>query len=172
PDGEIERHVQISVRPDRVLLEYSLAMNAVTLRQQLERQGVSPEATLAKMWKQYEKVVLRSLPKKLRLSIDDHSIGFRPVRASYSGWSHRHLVCLFKADVALKRQRSEIVVTDGNFPQTLGNYRIAMKGRSGAQVENTTAALLVSKAEPISLAKLSEAERKAAAQAKGVIVLE
>lgn len=172
PDDEIERRVQISVKPDRVLVEYSIAMNEVTLKDQLEKEGLKPAATLPEMWKQYQEIVLESLPKKLQLTVDGRIVRFEPVQATYRGWSHRHLECLFKADVQLERERSEIVVTDGNFANSQGKYRIAMKGRSGAKIENANVPLLVSRAKPVELAKLKKQQKQDVAKAQGEVVLE
>ncbi len=172
PDGEIERRVQVSVKPDCVLVQYSLAMNGATLEKELRRLGQKPAGTRSAMWKQYQEIILPSLRKHLHLTIDGESSPLEPVRAEYSGWSHRQLTCLLKAEVLLTQQLKTIIVTDGNFLDTPGNYRIAMKGRSGAKMETSTVSTLVTRAKPVALAKLTKLQKLATARARGEFALE
>jgi hypothetical protein len=108
----------------------------------------------------------------MRLTVDGEIARLEPIQASFSGWSHGHLICLFKADIQLKRQRTKIVVTDGNFADDPGNYRIAMKGRSGAKIEKASVPPLVSRAKPVALVKLAKPKKQAAVTAQGEAVLD
>ncbi|MEM9826040.1 MAG: hypothetical protein AAF958_05600 [Planctomycetota bacterium] len=170
PDGEIERRVQVVVKPDRVLVEYSLVMNKTTLAAQLRKGGLQPAADLSDMWKQYEKIALRSLPKDLQLDVKGAKVPVQPLRASYTGWSHRHLVCLLKADVSFDQERTKIVVTDANFPDVPGSYRIALKGRSGVNIDDASVPQLVSDAKSVYPAKLPKSKKQAALTAEGQVV--
>lgn len=176
PDGEIERRVQISVKPDRVLIEYTIAMNDVTLgkqlKTQLEKDGTQPAEETPERWKQYQELALRMLPEKVSLKVDGKTVPLKGLRASVSGWSHPHLVCLLKADVQTKRSGARISVTDGNFPDAPGQFRIAMKGRSGASIENASVPTTVSRAKGVSLEDLTNQQRRMALTAKGEIVLD
>lgn len=170
PDGEIERRVQVSVKPDCVLVEYSLGMNEATLEKELRKHGQKPGDTLSDKWSQYQKIVLPSLAKNMQVTIDGDGQRPKPLRADYSGWSHRHLLCLFKVDVKLSRKPTTIVVTDRNFLDTPGKYRIAMKGRSGAKLEKSSVPPTVSRARPVELSKLSQKKKQTAARAFGQFV--
>ncbi|MEM0925963.1 MAG: hypothetical protein AAGJ83_07990 [Planctomycetota bacterium] len=172
PDGAVERRIQVSVKPDRVLMEYSIAMNAVTLKMELKAHGVSLAKTDDERRKQYQEVVLRSLPKKMRLTLDGESAAIKPVRADYSGWSHPHLTCLFRAELEAFDRSASIAFSDENFPNASGSYRIAMKGRSGVRVINSTVPALVSQARPVELEDLSKSQRATVMMAKGEIVVD
>jgi len=51
----------------------------------------------------------------------------------------------------------ELAAVDvANFVETTGHYRIAMKGRSGTTIENSTVPPILSRAKPVLLAKLGE----------------
>ena len=65
PDGQIERSVQIRVKPDAILVEYTLAMSEATLENQLREGGEMTDVALSKKWNQYKKLVLPSLAKKI-----------------------------------------------------------------------------------------------------------
>ncbi|HAY81836.1 MAG TPA: hypothetical protein DCY79_18690 [Planctomycetaceae bacterium] len=171
PNGKIERRVQVSVKPDRVLVEYSLAMNAVTLEAELRKCGQKPAETFDTMWQQYQKIILPAIHQHLRLSVDGKSTPLQPIRAEYSGWSHRHLTCLLKADVALTQRPQKLVVTDGNFCDAPGNYRIAMKPRSGVRMKNSTVSPTLTRAKPIVLMALTKPQQQAAARAQGEFAL-
>ena len=172
PDGEIERRVQVVVKPDVVLVEYSLAMNEATLDKELHRFSEKPAEKLAEKWNQYREVILPQLPKHMRVTIDGERVSLQAVRAVYTGWSHVHLTCLLKTEIEMGRERTSIVVTDTNFPKTPGHFRFAMKGRSGATIENATVPPTLSRAKPVALAELAKPQREAAAKAKGEIVLD
>ncbi len=172
PDGEIERRVQVSVKPDCVLVQYSLAMNEGTLEKELRKHGQKPAETFALKWKQYEGIILRSLPTHMRLTIDGKPSAFKPIRADYSGWSHRHLTCLLKAEILLAEQRKTIILTDSNLLNTPGSYRIAMKGRSGAKMENSTVPPLVTRAKPVKLTSLTNKQKQVATRAQADFALE
>lgn len=167
PDGEIERRVQVVVKPDRVLVEYSLAMNEATLENELLRCEQRPAETLASMWEQYQEIVLPSLPENMHLTIDGECSPLKPIRADYSGRSHVQLTCLLRSDILLTEQPKKIIVTDGNFLDSPGDYRIAMKGRSGAKMVEPTVPPLVTRAKPVVLSKLTKQQKQAAARAEG-----
>ena len=171
PDGEIERRVQISVKPDRVLLTYSLAMSKATLAKELRRLKQEPTETFSDMWKQYQKLILPSLQKHLRVTVNGKCSPVKSIRADYTGWSHRHLTCLLRADIQLSNDAKKIVVTDGNFPDASGNYRIAIKARSGATMEKASVPPLVMRAKPVVLAKLKKEQKLAATRAEGTFLL-
>lgn len=167
PDGEIDRRVQVSVKADSVLVQYSLAMSKATLKKQLRQHDTEPAATLPAMWKQYQKIILTSLHKHMRLTVDGKSSPIKPIKANYSGWSHLHLNCLLKAQIRLSPEPKNIVVTDANFLDAPGNYRIAMKGRSGAKMESSPVPSTTSRAKPIVLVKMSEPEKQTATRVEG-----
>ncbi|MEM9364847.1 MAG: hypothetical protein AAGD07_02550 [Planctomycetota bacterium] len=159
PDDVIERRVQISVKPDRVLLEYSLTMNDTTLAGQLAKHDLKPAETSSQRWDQFQELALQSLPATIALTVDGHAVPWEPIRSSYSGWSHRQLSCLFAAYVRLTARPTRIVVADHSFPQNPGEYRIAMKSRSGAKMADSTVPVLVSGAQAVSLEGLKPSER-------------
>ncbi|MEM6690189.1 MAG: hypothetical protein AAF664_12220 [Planctomycetota bacterium] len=159
PDGEIERRVQISVKPSRILVEYSLEMSEVTLRKELMDRGLRPSENSTEMWAQFKTVALTSLPKGMSLVIDGETVQLSPLSASYSGWSHRKLSCLLAAEIELSRKKKRVSITDRNFSDTPGHYRMALKSRSGAQIENSTKPLLISKMEPVVLSTLEEPQK-------------
>jgi hypothetical protein len=167
PDGEIERRVQVTVKPDRVLLQYSLAMSKATLEKELRKHKQKPSGTFSGMWKQYQRVILPSLQKHLRVTVDGKCLPVKGLRADYTGWSHRHLTCLLKTDIQLTEDAMTIVVIDGNYPDEPGNYRIAMKARSGATMKTSNVSPLVMRAKPVVLAKLKKEQKKVATRAEG-----
>ena len=169
PDGEIERRVQIVVKADCVLVEYSLAMNQVTLAKELRKNGVNPVKDFSQKWNQYRDLILPLLAKQLYLELDGKPLQLKPVSADYAGWSHRHLTALMRANVTLAEQSKTISVLDTNFPDALGNYRIAMKARSGVSLENSNVPLLTSRARSVQLCKMAKVEREAATRAAGEI---
>ncbi len=171
PDGELERRVQIVVKPNVVLVEYSLAMNEATLDKELHRLGEKPNGELSEKWDQYRKMILPQLPKHMGVIVDGESVPLHAVRADYRGWSHVHLTFLLKAEIHTNRERTSILVTDANFVETPGHYRIAMKGRSGTTIENSTVPPMLSRAKPVLLSELARPKREAASRAKGQIVL-
>ncbi|MEM6689388.1 MAG: hypothetical protein AAF664_08185 [Planctomycetota bacterium] len=172
PDGEIERRVQITVKRDCVLVEYTLGMSHATLAKALASHGIAPDLEFAAMWRQYQAIVLSTLPKKIHCTIGEEQIRFEPVQASYSGWSHRQLVCLFRANLTDEPHRRMIKLIDGNFANVPGTYRIALKGRSGAKIENATVPPIVSRSRPILLTDLTSAEKKQATTVEGAIVID
>ena len=70
PDGEIERRVQVVVKAECVLVEYSLAMNQVTLAKELRKNGVNPVKDFSQKWNQYRDLILPLLAKQLYLELD------------------------------------------------------------------------------------------------------
>ncbi|MEL7267231.1 MAG: hypothetical protein AAFP69_20800, partial [Planctomycetota bacterium] len=96
----------------------------------------------------------------------------KAMRASYSGWSHRHLVCLLKADITPKALSSKIEVDDNNFPAAPGSYRIALKGRSGVSLKNATVPPIISGAKPVDPSTLSKTQRRAASRAEAEVILQ
>ena len=171
PDGEIERRVQIVVKPDSILIEYSIGMNKATLRKQLRRHRTKPASDLIKMWKQYEQPILSTLKNNFLITIDGMPSPVEAIQASYSGWSHKHLTCLLKANVTLDSKPKKIVVSDGNFHDSPGDYRIAMKSRSGAVLERSTVPVLTGRADARTLTDLTKLERKEFTQAQGDVSL-
>lgn len=172
PDGEVERRVQIVVKPDVVLIEYSLAMNEATLAKEIHRLGEEPAEELAEKWHQYRQVMLPQLPKHIRVIVDGERVALHAVRADYTGWSHVHLSCLLKAEIKLTEKRASILVSDANFPKTPGQYRIAMKGRSGAMVNDATVPPIISRAKPVALVDLTEEQKTAATKAIAEVMLD
>ena len=170
PDGEIERRVQVSVKRDGVLIEYSLGMNETTLEAELRKLGWKPAPTVSDKWNQYKKLVASSLAKNIQVTINGEEQPVKPLRAVYSGWSHRHLSCLVRVDAKLTDPRAAITVTDRNFLDTPGKYRLAMKARRGAKLEDSSVPLLVSRAQPVELVKLSKKEKHSATRAAGTFV--
>ena len=167
PDDEIERRVQISVKPDCVLVEYSLWMNEATLRKELRRHGEKPVESLADNWGLYQDIILSTLPQHMNFSVDGKDGSLEPLHAVYSGWSHRYLNCLFRGEVLLSGEPKRVVLTDRNFVDTPGEYRIALKARSGASLRESNAAALLTNAEPVRLAELPEQQKRAATRAEG-----
>lgn len=166
PDEQIERRVQVIVEPDGIQVQYTLAMNKATLGDELRKHELEPAQTLRAMWKQYERIILPLLSERMLLSVDGENSSLKPIRAEYLGWSHRHLVCYLRREVRLTNQSKTILLTDGNFPNAPGNYRIAMKGYSGAKMENPTIPALVSRAEPVEIYQLNEEQKEMATRAK------
>ena len=116
-DGEIERRVQIVVKADCVLVEYSLAMNEITLAKELRKNGVNPVKDFSQKWNQYRDLILPLLAKQLYLELDGKPLQLKPVSADYAGWSHRHLNALVRANVTLAEQSKTISVLDTNKSQ-------------------------------------------------------
>ncbi|MEM6777104.1 MAG: hypothetical protein AAF670_05580 [Planctomycetota bacterium] len=172
PNDEIERRVQIVVKADCVLVEYTLAMNEATVEKQLASFGIEPAEKLEAKWKQYEQIILPTLPKKIAVTFGGETLHLQPLRANYTGWSHRHLVCLLKADISPTDSVTKIVIIDKNFPDIPGHYRIAMKGRSGVKVENTNVPPIVSRAKEATPSKERKERRLALSTAKGDVVLD
>ncbi|MEO1527444.1 MAG: hypothetical protein AAFX06_18605 [Planctomycetota bacterium] len=161
PDGEIERRVQVIVRPDKVSVQYSLAMNRTTLETQLRQLGEQPAETVDTVWRQFQKAIPRVLAKRMTVTVDGQATTLKPVRADFSGWSHRHLVCLLAAPTELTAEPQRVVVKDANFAGSPGDHRIALKPLSGAKMRNATAPPTVSRAEPVRLKGSSNREVKA-----------
>lgn len=172
PDGEIDRRVQIVVKPDRVLVEYSLAMNGATLDQELIRLGQKPAETLSAKWKQYRDVIMPSLAKHLRVTLDGERSMLQPVRADHSGWSHLNLTCLLKTEIDLSERPKTIVVTDQNFVEDPGSYRIAMKSRSGVTIDKSNVEPIITKAKPVRVTELKKQKKLAAMRAQAEFALE
>lgn len=170
PDGEIERRVQVTVKTDGILIEYSVAMNETTLDKQLRTHGVVPVENLSKKWNQYKALILPLIAKRMHLKVADQPLQCKPVRADYAGWSHGHLNSLVRADISLSGQAKSISVSDKNFTDVPGSYRIAMKARSGVKLVNSTVPLLTSKAKSVDLLKMPISEREAATSALGKIM--
>lgn len=166
-DGELERRVQACVEPTCVFVRYTIGMNEATLREELGRHNVLPAETPRGMWKQYQKTIVPLLSGPLHLSTEGKPSILKPVRAGYLDWRHSRLVCHFKADVLLTSESKKIVLRDGNFPDTPGHYRMAMKGRSGATTENPDAHSVVARTAPIALEKLAETQKELAIRAEG-----
>jgi len=80
------------------------------------------------------------------------------------------LTCLLRADFAFTKPLTKIALTDGNFPDAQGNFRIAMKGRSGVKIEKATVPLLVSRAKPVVLPTLTKSQKEIATSARGEVV--
>lgn len=158
-DGEVDRRVQISVKPDAVLVEYSLAMNDSTMQRIIKEHHLKPAAEFPDRCKQLQEIGLQSLPTRMLLSLDGKKTVLKPVRGSYSGWSHPHLSVLLRADIRLSDQKQTVVIADRNFPNASGDYRIAIKGRSGAILEGGSARSLVSKVEPVRWEKLTDEQK-------------
>ena len=81
------------------------------------------------------------------------------------------MICLLKANVTLDSKPKKIVVSDGNFHDSLGNYRIAMKSRSGAVLERSTVPVLTGRTDARTLTDLTKLERKEFTQAQGDVSL-
>lgn len=167
PDEEIERRVQVSVKPGRVLVQYSLAMNEVTLKKELWKFSQDTDGTFSELLKRYEKVIPLSLSNHLQLEVDGSVFPIHPVGVEYSGWSHRYLTCLFRGEVQLAATTKTITVTDNNFRDTPGGYRIAMKGISGARMEPSSVPPTVSRATSVVLKGMSQREKEAATTVTG-----
>ncbi|MEL6106374.1 MAG: hypothetical protein AAFU85_10070 [Planctomycetota bacterium] len=170
PEDEIERRVQIIVRPDRVSVQYSLAMNQGTLEKQLRQFGREPAATFAGMWQQYQELILQALPEQVAVTVNGTTIALKPIRADHSGWSHHHLTCLLAAPIDLTESPKVVAVTDRNFLDSPGSHRIAMKALSGARMNQSTVPAIVSRAKAIPLKELSEVQRQTAVRVEGTFV--
>ena len=160
PDGEIDRRVQVVGKTARGMVEDSLGMNGATLEKELVRLGKKPAATFSAKWKQYQDAILPSLAKRMRLTVDGDRVSLEPVRADHSGWSHLHLTCLLRAEVPLTEQPKKIVGSDGNFLDDPGNYRIAMKGRSGVKIDKANDPPIVTKAKPVQVTELTNQNKR------------
>ena len=171
PDGEIERRVQVSVKPDCILVEYSLVMNETTLEDELKKHKLKPAEKFDAKWKQYEKEILPTLAKHMRLTANGKASHFKPIQSGFTGFSHRKLTCLLKAEVLLTQNTTTIEVTDGNFLEVPGNYRIAMKSRSGVEMENANVPPLVTRAKSVDLTTLTKNQKQAAVRAQGEFAL-
>ena len=168
PDGAIERRVQVTVKPDRVLIEYSFTMSNATLKTELRKHKQKPAETLSANWKQYQTIILPLLQQHLHVTVDGKRSAVESIRANYTGWSHGHLTCLFKANCQLNDKAVPIAVTDGNFPDAPGAYRLAMKSRSGATMRESNVPTLITQAKPVAFERLNKQQKQSATRAVGV----
>lgn len=166
PDGEIERGVQVIVKADALVVQYFIGMNEATLREQLKEHELKVADTVEGMWKQYQDVLLPSLPKKLVVTSDKSPCALKPIRGEYFGWKHRHLMCVLEANIHLSQQPTAIVLTDRNFFDAPGSYRIAIKGRSGTIMSNSSVPPVLLRAKPSNWMELNKQQKEAAARAE------
>ena len=171
PDGFIEREIQVTVKRDRILVSYAIAMNRVTLAQELKKLVDEPTDVIEDQWEQFREVIPQVLAEQIALRFAGQSVELIPQRADFTGWSHVHLNCLLAADIELSNTPKNLELRDTNWLETPGDYRIAMKNRSGVRIGKPNVPAMVAKSKRVDLTKLSEQERSAATRAVATLSL-
>ncbi len=164
PEGVVERDVQIIIFPERIEVQYTIEMNEKTMRAEFGklRPDLTSEREPRKAWDQYRLAVNAELPKRIVLAIND----FQPeLKTTSSQTLEKHgiqLMWVMSAEMGAKSDSQSITLHDKNFNDKPGYHRLALKGRRGVKIEQSTAPVIVSQVPRSSWAELTEAQKNRA----------
>ena len=183
-DGVVERDVQVVIFPDRVEFQYTIEMNARTRDKYLDemrskhlleskdtRSSSADRKPVAK-WDQFRNQVAPHLAKNLRLTVAGEDL---PLSVLGTETIEKHSIKLYFVFSRKYRVPSSSVslrIQDDNFSEHDGYHRLALKGRRGVAIVNSTVPPIVSSLPRKTWSKLSKKEKSAATTARADFSLE
>ncbi|MFN3189811.1 MAG: hypothetical protein ACE361_04755 [Aureliella sp.] len=173
-DGVVERDLQIVVFPDRAEFQYSFEMNLATMRRfhgAFKNAGTLPEDQ-RQAWDVFRKAIASSLGDKIEVSISGKRC---PLKLKSSETIEKHSIKVahvFVCDFHAGEKSQAIEIHDKNFSDAAGYHRVAIKGRRGVQVEDSTAPVIVSQQLRNAWQKMSKEDREARVHVRASLRLE
>ncbi|MEM8732978.1 MAG: hypothetical protein AAGG44_02070 [Planctomycetota bacterium] len=172
-DGVVERDLQVVVFPDRAEFQYSFEMNFATMRKLFE--GLKSDKTLPDderaAWDAFRKVVASSLSEKIEVSIGGKR---RHLKLKSSETIEKHSIKIahvFVCDFTPEEKAQTIDLHDKNFAKAPGYHRVALKGRRGIQIEESTAPIIVSQQLRNAWEKMSAKDRESRVHIRALLGL-
>lgn len=141
-DGFYDRGVQALVEPERTEVRYELIVSPGTIRSDLQAAGVEvPAASLGELYRLYARHLLPEVVTGLTLTVDGRRLPLEPVSADVVFAHHPRVELRYEAPCAFTDAPVRVSLDDVNFAGKPGFQRIALKGRRGIEVVESTAAV-------------------------------
>ncbi|HBE69336.1 MAG TPA: hypothetical protein DDW52_14410 [Planctomycetaceae bacterium] len=176
PLGHVERDMQVVAFPDRIEFQYTIEMGAATMRQmytQLREESLKnaskkrpaldqlPEETDA-AWHAFREAMAPRLAANIRVMRNGKSAKLKTIE---SETVFKHTTSLSFVFETLRDQLDDseyrLEVHDRNFVANDGYHRVAIKGRRGLGVTDSTTKVTVSQIDRTAWSKLSTAKKRA-----------
>jgi nickel/cobalt transporter (NicO) family protein len=132
PNQRVDRSIQVSLKPGRILIDYEVSLTELTLTQDLRSLiGTLPGADRSEWLAQYAQVTGPLDAKGILVSIDD-----QPATLSYRGYDlvveeHPRYTFHFESPIAAQGRLS---IRDTNYASSEGTSRLAVRGRDGVTI--------------------------------------
>lgn len=143
-DDFFDRGIQVLVLPDAVLVRYELVVSDKTAQSQLRSlmQEQPIPADRSAMFEQYRESLFPIIGRGLTLTVDGEKRELLPVKSEILGRHHTRLEFTYEAKFASEAAwKHTLELSDGNFPGKTGSRQIALKGREGVDVVESTAGI-------------------------------
>ena len=133
PNQRVDRSIQVSLKPDRLVIDYEVSLTELTLTQDLRALiGTLPGADRAEWLARYAAETGPLNAKGILVSIDA-----QPLSLSYRGYNllveeHPRYTFHFESTIA---DRGRLAVRDTNYSTSEGTSRLAVRGQNGVTVE-------------------------------------
>jgi len=172
PDGHIERAIQVQVYPARVEIRYYLGINGNTVgaRWKQASPGAAVPADPEEALVQYCTGLSPKLGRRITVTVNGEKRPVRSARCSRIFKHHIQFECVYHIDIEAGETPQKLAIIDGNFRETPGSHRMALKGRDGVYVLDTTAPAILARVQRIPWDEMTDEQREMATHIEGMFV--
>lgn len=160
----INRSVQIEILPKWIEVEYQLGFADQTLREEIQK--LAPEEEIPEhipaALEMYRDLVFPLLAEKMELRLDDRPVELLPVEGDLTQGHHTRLTCRYRLMRQTTEEPTQLEFFDRNFLGHRGSHRIALKGRLGVTLLESTTEIDLKRIHSQDLSTLSQEEQMAA----------
>jgi nickel/cobalt transporter (NicO) family protein len=132
PNQRVDRSIQVSLKPGRILIDYEVSLTELTLTQDLRSLiGTLPGADRSEWLAHYARVTGPLDAKGILVSIDEE-----PTLLSFRGYElavEEHPRYTFHFESAIPAQ-GRLSIRDTNYASSEGTSRLAVRGRDGVAI--------------------------------------
>jgi nickel/cobalt transporter (NicO) family protein len=129
PNAQVDRSIQVTVRPGGLLIAYEITLSELTLTQDLRALiGTLPGADRRGWFDEYGRIGGPLNAKGLLVSVDGRPLVLRSAPFELSVEDHVRYTFHFESDLP---QRGRLAIRDTNYTSGEGMSRLAVRGMSG-----------------------------------------
>ena len=158
PNAQVDRSIQVTIRPGGLLIAYEITLSELTLTQDLRALiGTLPGADRREWFDQYGKIGGPLNAKGLLVSVDGRPLALRSGGFDLSVEDHVRYTFHFEADLP---ERGRLAIRDTNYASGEGMSRLAVRGLSGVVVRGDDLPSDVTKIPNRRVWQLTDAEER------------
>jgi hypothetical protein len=167
----VDRGLQVVVFPERVRLQYDLALNAPAVIALLDRNSHElPDIEDRRaLMEAFRDVALSEIQRRCRITVNGSPLAWRVVETRIFPKHYVQLAFIFEAPLPVAGDFVRLRMVDGSFRGCDGNHLIALKTGNGAQLQSSSVPLILARVPRQSLSNDSAAQREAARRAEAVV---
>ena len=158
PNAQVDRSIQATVRPGRLLISYEIVLSELTLTQDLRALiGTLPGADRREWFDEYGRIGGPLNAKGLLVSVDGRPLVLRSGGFDLSVEDHVRYTFHFEADLP---PRGRLAVRDTNYASGEGTSRLAVQGMNGIVIRGDDLPSDVTKIPNRRVWQLTDAEER------------